>query len=88
MSPVSFSREQADALQALLPELDFTPEFAGISRDNPLLAAYIGCYQLDFSARSPGVRHALGIIDAAGFRIATQYWLPPQARGTLLVVHG
>lgn len=88
MPPVSFSREQADALQALLPELDFAPEFVGISREDPLLAAYLGCYQLDFSARVPGVRHALGTIDAAGFRIATQYWLPPHARGTLLVVHG
>jgi alpha-beta hydrolase superfamily lysophospholipase len=83
-----FGIDQAAALQALLPELDFAPEFVGISRDNPLLAAYLGCYQLDFSARVPGVRHVLGTIDAAGFRIATQYWIPPQARGTLLVVHG
>ncbi len=88
MSPVSFSQEQADALQALLPELDFTPELVAINRDNPLLAAYLGCYQLDFSARSPGVHHRLGIIDAAGFRIATQCWVPRHARGTLLVVHG
>ncbi len=43
MPPVSFSREQADALQALLPELDFALEFVGISREDPLLAAYLGC---------------------------------------------
>ncbi len=88
MSPVSFSREQGDALQALLPELEFSDEFAGISSDDPLLAAYLGCYQLDFSARYPGVHHEIGIVNAAGFRIATQCWIPPEARGTLLVVHG
>lgn len=88
MSPVSFSREQADALQAALPELDFASDMDGISHANPLVPLYLGFYRLDFAAQYPGLVHAMGRVTAAGFRIATHYWLPPRARGTLLVVHG
>lgn len=88
MSPVSFTRHQADALQALLPDLEFVAGQEGIDSGNPLLATYLACYQLDFSAQYPGLIHALGAVNAGDFRIATQYWIPPQARGTLLVVHG
>ncbi|PUA28208.1 MAG: alpha/beta hydrolase [Cellvibrio sp. 79] len=88
MSPVSFTRDQADALQASLPDLEFVAGQEGISPDNPLLVSYLACYRLDFSALYPGLVHALGAIGTSDFRIATQYWIPPQARGTLLVVHG
>lgn len=88
MSPVSFNRHQADALQAWLPELSFGSEPEAIGRDNPLLMAYLGFYHLDFSILFPDLCHGIGIVNAAGFRIATQYWIPPRARGTLLVVHG
>jgi len=88
MSPVSFTRHQADALQAALPDLEFMTAQEGINPDNPLLIDYLACYQLDFSARYPGLIHAMGAVNAGNFRIATHYWIPPQARGTLLVVHG
>lgn len=88
MSPVSFTRNQADALQAALPELGFVAEQDGIGSDNPLLAHYLACYHLDFSVRYPGVVHALGGVTAGDFQIATQYWIPPQPCGTLVIVHG
>lgn len=88
MSPVSFTRSQADALQALLPELDFVAGQEGVAPGHPLLESYLACYHLAFAARYPGLVHALGAVTLAGFRIATQYWIPPQARGTLLAVHG
>lgn len=88
MPSVSFTRNQADALQAALPELEFVVEPEGIGADNPLLESYLTGYRLDFSAQYPGLVHALGVVTTGNFRIATQYWIPAQVRGTLVVVHG
>lgn len=46
---------------------------------------YAGYYGIDFSDHVP--QH-LGRIEVDGFTVAVQVWLPPQARGTLVVLHG
>ncbi len=53
------------------------------------LRAYACYYRLDRVA-PPGVvvRHALGMQEIAGYQIAFQSWQQPQARGTVLLLHG
>ncbi|MFN3582023.1 MAG: alpha/beta hydrolase [Pseudomonas sp.] len=46
---------------------------------------YAGYYGIDFSDHAP--QH-LGRIDVDEFSVAVQVWLPPQARGTLVILHG
>lgn len=88
MLPPCFTLDQAEELRAMLPELVFGPDGEGVDCDYPSVKAYLACYGLDFSAQYPGLVHALGCISAVDFRIAVQYWIPPGAKGTLLVVHG
>lgn len=49
---------------------------------------YLNYYQINFSAADRSLRHGAGRVSAAGFDIACHYWMPPQPRGTLVVVHG
>lgn len=52
------------------------------------LAAYVRHYGLDALA-GPGIRHGMGRIEAAGYRIAVQCWRHEGGvRGTVLVLHG
>lgn len=88
MSPTAFTHDQAEALQAWLPELQFVAKPGELGSAELLVANYLACYQLDFPASYAGLIHGLGKVSAAGFHIAAHYWIPPQARGTLLVVHG
>lgn len=52
------------------------------------VGAYQAYYGLDMRARHPGVESRLGRFECAGYRIAVQYWRPPQARGSLVLLHG
>jgi lysophospholipase len=88
MSPPCFTLDQAEELRSLLPELVFGPDGEGVDCDYSAAKAYLACYGLDFSEQYPGLVHALGCISALDFKIAVQYWIPPGAKGTLLVVHG
>jgi alpha-beta hydrolase superfamily lysophospholipase len=45
---------------------------------------YSRFYQLDF----PSVIHHIGTVDSDSYRLAVQYWLPDNAKATVLVVHG
>ena len=87
MPPVSFTPADAEALKALLPPLAFTGQ-EGVDVSNLLLQSYYTSYGLDFAHRYPVLAPVMGKVSAAGFDIATQYWLPVQARGTLVVIHG
>ena len=49
---------------------------------------YASYYGIDFAERSPEIHHAFGYFDAAGHTLAVHAWLPPAARGTVLVMHG
>ncbi|GLZ85194.1 hypothetical protein Pres01_12450 [Metapseudomonas resinovorans] len=45
-------------------------------------------YRLDFAARHPGVQARLGCVEAAGYSLVTQLWLPPEPRASLVMLHG
>lgn len=72
---------QPDLLRPLLRPLTAEASAGGI-------ALYQRYYGLELSSRYPGVQSRLGTFEAAGYHIAAQYWLPPLARGTLLLLHG
>lgn len=52
------------------------------------ILAYQAYYGLDMRERHPGVDSRLGVFECAGYRIATQYWRPAQARGSVVLLHG
>ena len=69
-------------LQRALPELDKG------SVDPELAHAWRRFYQIDFVQQQPDLECRLGAVDVLGYRIAMQVCRPPQARATLLVLHG
>lgn len=79
---------QLDQLVQAMPLLQFAGEVDEGWAKEPLPRAYLDAYQLDFYRHFAGLRHGFGAVDTGGFRIATHYWIPPEARGTLVVVHG
>jgi lysophospholipase len=79
--------EFLNGLAESLPALQFNPEQDRFAAD-PAAQAYLDYYGINFSRARPGVQHGFGHLDAAGFRIAVHYWLPPEPVATLVVVHG
>ena len=53
----------------------------------PKLKKYLRFYSIDFDVEFD-VSHRMGIIAAAGFKVATQYWNFEDARGTVYLFHG
>lgn len=83
--------EQAMQFQTLaqqLPLLKFVLEEDCAWPQTEAVQTYLNFYEINFARNLRGVSHGFGCIDAAGFRIATHYWLPTQAKGTLVVIHG
>lgn len=68
-----------DVLVEQLPELEPGRKLDESAR------RYAAYYGIDFSDRAP--QH-LGRIQVDEFAVAVQVWLPPQARGTLIILHG
>lgn len=71
-----------------MPVLEFSP-----SRDcewarTALVQSYLDDYNINFIREFPQISHGFGCVNVAGFKIATHYWLPPNANGTLVLVHG
>ncbi|MDF3031149.1 MAG: Hydrolase, alpha/beta fold family protein [Moraxellaceae bacterium] len=52
------------------------------------LAQYGAYYGIDFERSLPGTRHHLGWFEAQGYRIAANVFLPPNAQGTVFILHG
>ncbi|MEJ2417642.1 MAG: alpha/beta hydrolase [Exilibacterium sp.] len=51
--------------------------------------SYLNFYQINFSRTLENVKHRLGKIEVAGYRIVLHYWQPVvPVRGTVFVVHG
>ena len=53
-----------------------------------VLADYARLFGIDVLVSRPGLRHHCGHLEAWGYDIALQVFIPPQPRGTLLVCHG
>ena len=74
----------AASLQALRNAL---PRFGGAC-DLPGLDEYLAFYGLDFRDSPAGSRYRLGRVTSGGYELAVQCWEQPDARHTLLLVHG
>jgi alpha-beta hydrolase superfamily lysophospholipase len=85
MSP---TRQDLDTLSRELPPLVFSPAEDARGAQSPLAQAYVDYYHINFAREMAGVSHGFGQIQSGGFRIAAHYWLPAQARGSVVVVHG
>ncbi|GMU45963.1 MAG: hypothetical protein AMXMBFR26_07450 [Porticoccaceae bacterium] len=71
-----------------LPSLAFDPACDADSVTLPGAAAYLAHYGLELPGMPVGVRHAMGAVAAAGYRIAAHCWFHPTPGGTAFVVHG
>lgn len=71
-----------------LPELEFLLVQDCDWPQTNLAQAYLDNYDINFAKQFAQVSHGFGCVKAAGFRIATHYWLPEKPQGTLVVVHG
>lgn len=87
-----FSATEADLLRAHMPELVFDPAqdshwasepAAQQCRDN-----YLDYYQIHFARTHDLLVHGFGRVTLGDSALATHYWLPKNARGTLIVMHG
>jgi len=71
-----------------MPELSFSPAKDCDWEKSDLAQAYLNYYGINFTRQYRQLQHGFGYVDAAGFRLATHYWLPEDAKGTLIVMHG
>lgn len=85
---MTVNQQQLHQLANDLPLLQFDAEQDLVWPQTPLPQAYLAAYGIDLADKFDGLRHGFGRVDAAGFRIATHYWLPQKSCGTLVVVHG
>lgn len=72
-------------LKAALQPVCFDP---ALDHEPAELAAYHAFYQLDKVSTDDRTRHGIGTLSSGAYRLAVQYWLPENARATVLIVHG
>jgi len=82
------TQQDLHELARQLPTLEFVPEKDCDWSKTELVQAYLNDYDINFAKEFVQVSHGFGRVNAAGFKIATHYWLPENAEGTLVVVHG
>lgn len=80
-NPSSIHREK---LQQAMRSLDLRTN----ARLPDLIAQYVRYYGIDVASDFPTVQHYQGWFDAAGYRISAQVFMPPQAKGTVFLLHG
>ncbi len=83
-----FTSAQAELLLANMPELQFNLQHDAGWTGADVVQDYLDFYGINFAKTQPGVEQGFGFLDVCNFRIATQYWMPPSPRGTLVVLHG
>jgi len=71
-----------------LPVLTFNAQGNSDWLQSTLVQTYLDDYNINFAKEFPFLVHGFGSVHAAGFKIATHYWLPQHAIGTLVLVHG
>jgi alpha-beta hydrolase superfamily lysophospholipase len=64
-----------------------------LTPDDPVLLtpeedAYLRHYGIRFTDQIEGLRHHFGAVETASHRIAAHLWVPADARGTAVVIHG
>jgi len=85
---MTLTRQDLRELCQQLPELEFSPVKDCDWPQTDLAQAYLNDYGINFANEFASVSHGFGYVETAGFNIATHYWLPENAQGTLVVVHG
>ncbi len=85
---MTLTQQDLRELAQQLPELEFSLLKDCDWPQSDLVQAYLNDYNINFANEFAQVSHGFGCVRAAGFNIATHYWLPENARGTLVVVHG
>lgn len=83
-----FNKSHRDALLEQMPNLQFTVTQDTAWAMGETAQRYLDFYNINFAKTRPGVTHGFGAVDTGGFRIATHYWIPEHAKGTLVLVHG
>lgn len=77
----------SDPFQPALLRSMLRPLAAGAA-DLRQAQSYRAFYRVDFAARYPGLSTRLGCVEAAGYTLVTQLWLPPAPRASLVMLHG
>ncbi|WP_323813225.1 alpha/beta hydrolase [Cellvibrio sp. NN19] len=85
---VQFNHSQSEALLQQMPPIHFDLGQDCAWTSSPEVQTYLDFYGINFAKEIPDLIHGFGAMDACSFRIATQYWLPSNPKGTLVVVHG
>jgi alpha-beta hydrolase superfamily lysophospholipase len=80
--------QDVQQLAQQLPALAFSLAEDCVWPQSELVQAYLNAYEINFAKEFAPLNHAFGCVMAAGFRIATHYWMPEKPCGTLVVVHG
>ncbi len=87
-SSTPFNIADRDNLLAQLPSLAFIPLLDSSWVKCAAAQSYLDFYGINFAKMRADITHGFGSLEAGGFRIAAHYWLPENAKGTLVVVHG
>jgi len=85
---MTLSLHDLNELARQLPVLEFSPLMDCDWPRTHFVQAYLNNYGINFTGEFKQVSHGFGCVNAAGFRIATHYWLPEKAQGSLVIVHG
>jgi alpha-beta hydrolase superfamily lysophospholipase len=85
---MTLTQQDLHELAQQLPELEFSPAKDCDWPQTDLAQAYLNDYEINFANEFAQVSHAFGCVHTSGFKIATHYWLPENAKGTVVVVHG
>jgi alpha-beta hydrolase superfamily lysophospholipase len=85
---MALTQQDLLGLSQQLPKLEFSLEKDCDWQKTPHVQTYLNHYGINFALQDVQLKHGFGYVSAAGFRIATHYWLPDNAKGTLVVVHG
>jgi len=85
---MTLTSEDLNRLAQQLPVLEFSLVKDCAWSQSDIAQAYLNAYEINFVEEFAQVSHAFGCVKAAGFRIATHYWLPENPKGTLVVAHG
>jgi alpha-beta hydrolase superfamily lysophospholipase len=84
----AFTLADATALMAQMPALTFEPQHDCRWAKTPKVQTYLNYYRINFAEQDNTLIHGFGSFQSEGFTIAAHYWLPPNPRGTLVIVHG
>lgn len=85
---MNLTRQDLHELSRQLPVLEFSTAKDCDWPQTDLAQAYLNSYNINFANEFMQVSHGFGCVHTSGFKIATHYWLPKNAKGTVIVVHG